>query len=370
VAESPALCASPLAICPSWKPWPKADAWPSFRFSTRASCLLSLRAIRSSRLPLAWGVTAPPSGDFAAATSRTGCTVCCWTAPAWAVPRRFPPLQRAQIVQLACLEPVAKGLHITHWTSQDLARQAKADGIVAAISPRTVRQILKDVDLQPHRTRYWRTSRLDEQFKQRAEQVLWCYANAERLARRGIWVVAVDEKPNFQVLQRSPIRRAIPGCIERQEFEYTRHGTVNLLFYLIVHTGRMEVAVQARKDAEHYIGELRAFRRRHRSLKGVFLVQDNDPSHTAAATAEYWSGCQGWWRPRFTPVHASWLDQAELLIGAFGYRYLKRGSWATREELIEHVQVSGPEYNQLYAHPFEWIWTNNQMRRWFAKHAP
>jgi len=54
----------------------------------------------------------------------------------------FPPLQRAQIVELACLEPIAKGLHITHWSSADLARQAINDGIVEAISPRTVRQIL------------------------------------------------------------------------------------------------------------------------------------------------------------------------------------------------------------------------------------
>src|SRR3954469_14985028 len=77
----------------------------------------------------------------------------------------FPPLQRAQIVALACLEPIAKGLHITHWTSYDLARQAIRDGVVDAISPRTVRQILHDVDLQPHRTRYWKTSRLDAEFK-------------------------------------------------------------------------------------------------------------------------------------------------------------------------------------------------------------
>ena len=290
--------------------------------------------------------------------------------PAWAAPRRFPPLQRAQIVELACLEPVAEGLHITHWTSQDLARQAVADGIVTSISSRTVRRILDDVDLQPHRTRYWKTSRLDEQFKQRAEQVLWCYANAPRLARQGIWVVAVDEKPNHQVLERVPIRRAIPGSIEQQEFDYTRHGTVNLLFFLVVHSGRMEVAVEASKDAKHYIAELRAFRRRHRHLKGVFLIQDGDPSHTAAATAAYWDGCGGWWRPRFTPVHASWLNQAEPLIGAFAYHYLKRGSWASRQEFIEHVSASGPEYNRLYAHPFEWYWTNNKMREWFAKHAP
>jgi hypothetical protein len=32
--------------------------------------------------------------------------------------------------------------------------------------------------------------------------------------------------------------------------------------------------------------------------------------------------------------------------------------------------VSGPEYNDLYAHPFEWMWTNQQMRQWFAKHSP
>jgi hypothetical protein len=271
---------------------------------------------------------------------------------------------------LACLEPIAEGLHITHWTSQDLARQAIADNIVEAISPRTVRKALQDVDLQPHRTRYWKTSRLDEQFEERAEQVLWCYANAERLAKKGIWVVAVDEKPNHQVLERKPIRRAIPGHIEQQEFEYSRHGTVNLLFFLVVHSGKMEVAVEAKKDAKHYIRELRAFRRRHRHIKGVFLVQDGDPSHTAAATAAYSKGCSGWWRPRFTPVHASWLNQAEPLIEAFAYHYLKRGSWATREKLIKRVVASGPEYNRLYAHPFEWYWTNHKMREWFAKHAP
>jgi DDE superfamily endonuclease len=290
-------------------------------------------------------------------------------SPAWGVRWRFPPLQRAQVVELACLEPVAEGLHITHWTSQDLARQAVADGIVDAISPRTIRRILHAVDLQPHRTRYWKTSRLDAQFKERAEKVLWCYGNAERLARQGIWTVAVDEVPNFQVLERRPIRRAIPGSIEQREFEYTRHGTVNLLLFLVVPTGQMEVAVEATKDAEHYIGALRAFRRRHRHLKGVFLIQDGDPSHTAGDTGKYWSGCQGWWRPRFTPAHASWLNQAELLVGAFGYHYLKRGSWRSREEFIEHMLACGPEYNWRYAHPFEWTWTNQQMRVWFAKHA-
>lgn len=246
-------------------------------------------------------------------------------------PPQISPLQRAQIVELACLEPVAEGLHITHWSSADLARQAVADGIVPSLSPSMVRRILNEVDLQPHRTRFWRTARLDERFKDRAEKVLWCYANAVRRARRGVWTVAVDEIPNFQVLERTPIRRARPGSIEQREFEYIRHGTVNLLLFLIVHTGRMELAVLDAKDAEHYIEQLRLFRRRHRGLKGVLLVQDGDPSHTAGDTADYWHGCKGWWRPRFTPAHASWLNEAELLVRAFGHRYLRRGSWASRQ---------------------------------------
>ena len=117
---------------------------------------------------------------------------------------QITPVQRAQIVELACLEPIAKGLHITHWSSEDLARQAVEDGIVARSVLQRFAGMLHDVDLQPHRTRYWKTARLDARFKERAEQVLWCYGNAARLAEQGIWVVCVDEIPTFQVLERQP----------------------------------------------------------------------------------------------------------------------------------------------------------------------
>lgn len=287
---------------------------------------------------------------------------------AWVDPRPFPPVQRAQIVELACLEPIARGLHITHWSSEDLARQVVADKIAREISPRTVRDILQNVDLQPHRTRYWKTSRLDADFKQRAEKILWCYANAARLAAEGFWVVCADEMPNLQVLERNPIRRAIPGSIEHQEFEYTRHGTVNVLMFLVVHTGKMHAVFPEVKNAHHYVRELKRFRRAHRHLKGVFLIQDGDPSHTAAQTGDYFRSCP-WWRPRFTPAHASWLDQAEILNHTFGRRYLKRASRNSRQGLIDHIRLAEPEYNQRYAHPFDWIWTNQQMRRWFEKHA-
>jgi DDE superfamily endonuclease/Homeodomain-like domain len=282
---------------------------------------------------------------------------------------QITPVQRAQIVELACLEPVAKGLHITHWSSDDLARQAVADGIVAGVSARTVRYILNDVDLQPHRTRYWKTARLDARFKDRAEQVLWCYGNAARLAEQGTWVVCVDEIPTFQVLEREPIRRAIPGSIEQQEFDYTRHGTVNMLLFLVVHTGLMELVFLRANDHEHYVPELELFRKQHQELREVFLIQDGGSSHIAGATQNYFAKNKDWWKPRYTPANASWLNQAEILIHAFKHYYLKRASWKSQEEFKTHVLASWPEYNHRYAHPFEWTWTNQRMRQWFAKHA-
>jgi hypothetical protein len=293
-------------------------------------------------------------------------------------PSTFPPLERAQLVELACLEPVAVGLHLTHWSSADLAREAVRAGIVTAISPRTVRRILAAVDLQPHRTRYWRTGRLDAAFKARAEKVLWCYAHAERLAAADIWVVSTDEMPNRQVLERHPIRRAIPGAIEQREFEYVRHGTVNILTFLIIHSGRMDAVCLEANDAAHYIPALERFRqqqcrsyqcRMHRPLGGVFLIHDGGPSHTAADTAAYFAQGDGWWRPRLTPAHASWLNQSELLNNAFDRRYLRRGSWDSRAAYTAHVKGAAREYNRHYAHPFEWTWTSHRMRQWYTTHA-
>lgn len=285
-------------------------------------------------------------------------------------PQQISPVQRAQIVELACLEPIAKGLHITHWSSEDLARQVVQDKVVTSVSPATIRRILNDVDLQPHRTRYWKTARLDDRFKERAEQVLWCYANAARLAEQSIWVVCADEIPTFQVLERVPIRRAIPGSIEQQEYDYTRHGTVNMLVFLVVHTGLMELAFLPSNDAEHYLPELKLFHRQHKELRGVFLIQDGGSSHIAGGTQTYFAEGDGWWRPRYTPANASWLNQAEILIHAFKHYYLKRKSWSSQEEFKTHVMASWPEYNHRYAHPFEWTWTNQKMRQWFAKHVP
>ena len=315
----------------------RSQTLPWFQVQRRGSSWLALPANGQKLSPINSNATRPQSGGPACGIEPEvwlGCSPTAAKSTQGDRPR-FPPLQRAQIVALACLEPVARGLHITHWCREDLASQAIADGIVPTISARTIGRILDAVDLQSHRTRYWRTSRLDARFRERAEKVLWCYAQAERLAQHGIWVVCADEMLNRQVLERVPIRHGIPGSIEQQEFDYVRHGTVNILSFLVVHTGEMEAVCLDANDADHYVRALMQFRRNHRRLRAIYLVHDGGASHISHTTRDYFASCRGWWRPRLTPARASWLDQAELLNHAFDLRYLKRGSWTSRIAYID-----------------------------------
>ena len=49
---------------------------------------------------------------------------------------------------------------------------------------------------------------------------------------------------------------------------------------------------------------------------------------------------------QLNPAYAKYYskDEAELLLGAFGYHYLKRGSWRSRAEFIDYVGQAWPEY--------------------------
>lgn len=288
---------------------------------------------------------------------------------ALAVRGSFPPLQRVEVVRLACCEPAGVGLHMTHWSTRSLARAAQLRGIAPSLSHSEVALILRDADLQPHRSRYWKTPTPDDNFRHQAAQVLWCYERAQALAERGEVVLCLDEKPNIQVLERRcPTRSMRPGHIERREFEYVRHGTVNFLVKLVVHSGQMRGWCLERNDGACLRAVLPQVLGDHRDARRIHLIWDNGSSHIAQETRDWLRGNAPHVRVLYTPPHASWLDQAELLLRAFAARYLQRGDWASRSQFIAHLNASWPEYNRLYAHPFTWSWTRSKMHQWVARH--
>jgi DDE superfamily endonuclease len=272
---------------------------------------------------------------------------------------------------LACCNPLGLGLHMTHWSMRSLAQAAAERGLVPAIAHSTISLILRAADLQPHRSRYWKTPTVDAAFVKRAGQILWCYERASDLAAKGEVVLCLDEKPNLQVLERRcPTRGMRPGEIEHQEFEYIRHGTVNFLAALTVHTGKMRGWCLDRNDGEHLRAVLPELFRDHHRARRVHVIWDGGSSHVAEETTMWLHLHYPRVRTLVTPPHAGWLNQAELLLRAFSERYLKRGDWKSRQQMIEHLDASWPEYNERFAHPITWSWTRQKMRGWVARRAP
>jgi len=284
-------------------------------------------------------------------------------------PREISALERVAIEQLACSEPSGVGLEMTHWSTRSLATIAMQQGLVSHIAHSTVSLILRNADLQPHRHRYWITPTLNETFLEQASRVLWIYERIETLKAQNEIALALDEKPNIQALQRThPIQPMRAGQIERHEFEYVRHGVVNFLALLNLYNGKMRSCCLEKNDSEHLCKSLPVLLQPFHSFNRVHLIWDGGPSHISAATNSFLKSHYGdWLRVVRTPAHSSWLNQAEILLKCFEVRYLQRGSWISRQHLIDHLHASTPEYNRLWAQPINWSWTRRDLREWAEK---
>ena len=112
---------------------------------------------------------------------------------------------------------------MTHWSLRSLAQAAVEEELVDDISHAAVSGILRQADLQLHGFRWWKTTIWDEEAVERALKILWYYERIESLWQKREVLLAVDEKPNLQVLERAAPKQPMrPGQMERQEFEFTR----------------------------------------------------------------------------------------------------------------------------------------------------
>ena len=116
-------------------------------------------------------------------------------------------------------------------------------GIVSSISVSQVGRYLREAVLQPHKKRYWlnTTEKDPEHFQEQVKAVCETYLEAPALEKNShTHTVSTDEMTGLQALERNaPSRPMTYGNCEHIEFEYTRHGTVNLLGNFQVTTGEL-----------------------------------------------------------------------------------------------------------------------------------
>ena len=109
---------------------------------------------------------------------------------------------------------------------------------------------------------------------------MWLYERIEALKAKDEIALALDEKPNIQALQRvRPTQPMRSGQIERQEFEYERHGIVNFLVLLNIHNGHMRSCCLDKNDSEHLCRALPSLLQPFQSFLRVHLIWDGGPSH-------------------------------------------------------------------------------------------
>ena len=277
----------------------------------------------------------------------------------------FPPDEREAIQDLACQAPESVGWKVTHWSHRSLAQAAGELEYVDSIHSTTVRDILGEDKLQQGRFRYWKTTIWDDEAVEQTLKILWYYERIDHFWQRGEVILAADEKPNIQVLERKrPIQRMRPGHVELQEFEYIRHGTVILVAGLTVYNGRMWAECLDKNDGEHFRPALCRWLHPYGWAKRIHLILDNWSSHVSEDTTAFFQDLSPRLHVLFTPVNTSWLNQAESLLEAFSERYLRRGSWNSRAQMVQHISESQADYNQRFAHRFQWEWSCRDFQYW------
>ncbi len=281
-------------------------------------------------------------------------------------PRRIADAQRLQLLALAC-EP-DEDLGRATPTLDELCERAVQRGVVPHISRSHLQRILQAGDVRPHRVRQWLHSP-DPQFREKVNAICELY----RQQPLGSVVLSIDEKTGIQAIERKHADRAPqPGRARRREFEYVRHGTQALTAALDVHSGRMLGRCTDRRTQADLVAFMEEVARAY-PQGTVHVIWDNLNTHRAQAVWDDFNARHGGrFVFHFTPLHASWVNQIELLFGIYSRRVLRHASHISTEHLCQRTEAFIAQRN-VSPKPFKWPFAGFELQtgepKTFARHA-
>lgn len=258
------------------------------------------------------------------------------------------------LIKLACERPDGLGRSLSQWDCVELARQLVDEGLVASISPQTVRRILSSHKLKPWRIHYWLTpdKPRDADFYARVQSLTQLYTRA--LAEDEV-VLSIDEKTSLQPRPRkTPTKPARKGNKPNQvEHVYGRAGALQLFAAFDTRTGRVYGQTFERKRQAEFLLFLEHLEAQFpETIKTIHLVCDNLKVHSGKQVQEWLKK-----HPRFvfhfTPVHCSWMNQVEQWFSILQRKRLRIADFASKADLAHKIAQFISEWNR-HAHPFNW----------------
>ena len=198
--------------------------------------------------------------------------------------------------------------------------------------------------------------------------------------------MSTDEMTGIQALERLyPCLPMLPGQVQRQEFEYERHGTLSLIANLEVASGRVvmpslgptrteadfaaHLAQTIQTDPEAAWIFITDQLNTHQSETLLRLVAEQcgiqedlgikgKSGHLATmrTRAAFLSDSSHRIRFVYTPKHSSWLNQIEIWFSILVRRLLARASWVSVTQLRQGILAFIVYYNRLSNGPFHWTY--------------
>jgi transposase len=279
-------------------------------------------------------------------------------------PRRFGAEVVAGIKAMACEPPEATDAPLSRWSSAELAAQAVTEGLVRSISSSTVRRWLAAAVIKPWQYRSWIFPR-DPEFAVKAPRVLDLYAriwDGEPLGPDD-YVISADEKSQLQALsRRHPDLPAASGRARRVEFEYKRGGTLAYMGAYDVHQARLIGTVAPKTGIAPFmeLAERVMTREPYASARRVFWIVDNGSSHRGPASIERMRAAWPNAQLVHLPVHASWLNQIEVVFSVIQRKVIRPADFNDLAALADRLERFAERYNQT-ARPFDWRFTRRDL---------
>jgi transposase len=254
---------------------------------------------------------------------------------------------------MACERPDKLDRSLCQWDCRELADQLVRDGVVAAISPDTVRRILENHQLKPWRHHLWLSPKVprDADFAAQVQNIADLYTRP--LAAHEM-VLCVDEKTSLQPRPRKAATKpARPRRPVQVEHEYGRCGALNLFAAFDTRTGKVYGSTAERKRQKEFIEFLEMLDQEiPPEITAIHVVLDNLRMHKGKQV-QAWLAKHSRFVFHHPPVHCSWMNQVEQWFSILQRKRLAIADFANKTELAEKLHQFIVQWNEQ-AHPFHW----------------
>jgi transposase len=335
--------AAALAIAPedlaTLRGWSVAMHAPAVQVQRARILLLAAEGVANTQIAERLGISRPTVIAWRNRYTREGLTGRLADRHRCGRPQTVRQTRRAEILA-ATLTPPPERLGVTHWSSRLLASEL-------SISHSTITRVWAEHDIRPWQSETFKFS-TDPELEARVRDVVGLYLDPPAHAV----VLCVDEKSQIQALERTqPVRPVAPGRVERRTYDYVRHGTTTLFAALEVATGQVTDACHPRHRHSEFLAFLKLVAKAY-PRRQLHVVVDNYATHKHQRV-QAWLQAHPRVQLHFTPTYASWLNLVEVFFAIIERQALRRGDFASVQELITAIARFCESWNQR-CQPFRW----------------